>query len=102
MTTKHPSLGNNHITSSPRFWIVSPGRAVLFLITVIVLLYGVVYPNAQIVFSSLRSDGSWSLATYQAVLSQGAVIEAVLTSLGVSILTVIFCALVGATGRFWW
>ena len=90
MTTKHPSLGNTHIISPSRFWTVSPGLAVLFLITAIVLLYGVVYPNAHIVISSLRQNGAWSLATYQTVLSQGAVLESVLTSLGVSILTVIF------------
>ena len=58
MTTKHPSLGNNHVTSPPRFWIVSPGRAILFLITAVVLLYGVVYPNAHIVISSLRQNGT--------------------------------------------
>jgi iron(III) transport system permease protein len=100
MTTKHPSLGNTHIISPSRFWTVSPGLAVLFLITAIVLLYGVVYPNAHIVISSLRQNGAWSLATYQTVLSQGAVLESVLTSLGVSILTVIFCALVGVPLAF--
>lgn len=73
---------------------VSP-RLILVLITAVVLLYGVVYPNAHIIVSSLQVEGSWSLATYRAVLTQGAVIESVFTSLGVSVLTVLFCALVG-------
>ena len=72
----------------------------LFLITAVVLLYGVIYPNIHIVLGSLQFDGSWSIASYREVLTQGIVIESVITSLGVSILTVVFCALVGVPLAF--
>ncbi|HXM36240.1 MAG TPA: hypothetical protein VN920_13695, partial [Pyrinomonadaceae bacterium] len=76
----------------------SPGlspRFVLVLITALVLLYGVVYPNLYIVSASLQHDGQWSLANYFQVFSQRVALEAVLTSIAVSTLTVIFCALAG-------
>ncbi len=73
---------------------VSP-RLFLFLITGLVLLYGVIYPNLHVVLSSLQRNNQWSLANYRDALSQSAVLESVFTSLGVSILTVLFCALVG-------
>src|SRR5687767_5748396 len=73
---------------------VSP-RLFLFLITGLVLLYGVIYPNLHVVVSSLQRNDQWSLANYREALSQSAVLESVFTSLGVSILTVLFCALVG-------
>ena len=47
------------------------------------------------VVSSFQRDNFWSLANYREALSQSIVLESVLTSLGISILTVIFCALVG-------
>lgn len=70
-------------------------RLILSLITLLVLLYGVVYPNLDTVRASLQHDGHWSLANYFAVLSQRVGLEAVFTSIGVSIATVILCALVG-------
>ena len=66
----------------------------------IVLLYGVIYPNFHVVISSLNQDGLWSVAHYRDALSQGVVLESVLTSLGVSILTVVFCALIGVPLAF--
>ena len=35
---------------------------VLFLITALVLLYGVIYPNLSVVISSFQRDGSWTIA----------------------------------------
>src|SRR5882757_767657 len=70
-------------------------RLVLLLITALVLLYGVVYPNLDTVIASLQRDGHWSFGNYLEVLSQRLALEAVLTSIGVSISTVILCALVG-------
>ncbi len=70
-------------------------RLLLFLITALVLLYGVVYPNLQVVISSFQQNDHWSLANYRTALSQSVLLESVLTSLGVSILTVVCCALVG-------
>lgn len=95
----HPPPGNR-IVSSSRFRIAAPGRLILILITAIVLLYGVVYPNAHTLLSSLQPDGRWSLATYRDVLTQGIVIESLLTSLGVSLLTVACCAIIGVPLAF--
>jgi iron(III) transport system permease protein len=70
-------------------------RLVLFLITAVVLLYGVIYPNISVVTSSLQQNGVWTLANYREVLSQRIVLEAILNSVGLSIGTVLLCALVG-------
>jgi ABC-type uncharacterized transport system permease subunit len=48
--------------------------AALLFITVVVLVYGVVYPNLSVVISSFQRDGSWTLANYTEVLSQSFVI----------------------------
>ena len=74
--------------------------AVLFAITILVLIYGVIYPNLFVVATSLQRDGSWTLANYREVLSQGIVIEALLNSIVLSIGTVLFCALVGVPLAF--
>ncbi|MBA2525451.1 MAG: iron ABC transporter permease [Pyrinomonadaceae bacterium] len=83
------------ISPSPRLSVSVSPRLVLFLVTALVLIYGVIYPNLHVVVSSLQRNQQWSLANYREALSQGAVLESVFTSLGVSILTVLFCALVG-------
>src|SRR6267142_6055582 len=70
-------------------------RLVLFLVTAVVLLYGVVYPNLYVVAASLQQSGRWSLANYREVLTQRIVIEAIFNSIGLSVTTVFLCALVG-------
>jgi iron(III) transport system permease protein len=65
------------------------------LITGVVLLYGVIYPNLHVLVASLQSDGGWSLANYRSVLSQNIVLESIFASVGISVLTVLFCAGVG-------
>lgn len=72
----------------------------LFLAVAVVLLYGVVYPNLHLLTASLESGGRWSLANYALALSQRSVLEAAWNSLGVSILTVLLCALVGVPLAF--
>ena len=72
----------------------------MFLITAIVLLYGVIYPNLSVVISSFQRAGSWTLANYRELLSQRIVIEAIISSLGLSIGTVALCALVGVPLAF--
>jgi iron(III) transport system permease protein len=67
----------------------------LLLLTAVVLLYGVIYPNLDTVLSSLQRDGHWSLGNYAQVLSQKIAIEAVFNSIGLSTATVLLCALVG-------
>lgn len=93
-------MSNHPLAPSPRPRVFPFRRLILILITAVVLLYGVIYPNAHILVSSLQVGGSWSLATYREVLTQGAVIESVFTSLGVSVLTVLFCALLGVPLAF--
>src|SRR5690242_748652 len=75
-------------------------KRVLLLIALVVLVYGVIYPNSAVVFSSFLRDGVWTLANYREVLAQRVVIEAIVSSLGLSIATVLFCALVGVPLAF--
>jgi iron(III) transport system permease protein len=70
-------------------------RFLLILITAAVLLYGVIYPNLQVVINSLQRDGSWSLFNYREALSQSVLFEALISSVVLSVLTVLFCALIG-------
>lgn len=70
-------------------------RFLLFLLVVLVLLYGVIYPNIYIVTGSLQQNGLWSLENYRQVLTQRVVLESIFTSIGISVLSVLFCALVG-------
>ena len=72
----------------------------LLLITAVVLTYGVIYPNLSVVFTSLQRDGSWTLANYGELLSQRTVIEGIISSLGLSIGTVLLCAIVGVPLAF--
>jgi iron(III) transport system permease protein len=73
---------------------------VLWLITAVVLIYGVIYPNLHVVMASLERDGAWSLANYREVLRQSIVLEAIVASVGISALTVLFCAIVGVPLAF--
>jgi iron(III) transport system permease protein len=75
-------------------------RFFLLFVAVVVLIYGVIYPNAAVLITSFQRAGSWSLANYSEVLSQWVVIEAIVSSLGLSIATVLLCALVGVPLAF--
>jgi len=78
-----------------------PWRSVaLLLVTAMVLLYGVIYPNLSVVLSSFQRGGSWTLANYREILGQRIVIEAIVSSLGLSVGTVVLCALVGVPLAF--
>jgi len=80
---------------------VYPWKSVaLLFLTIIVLVYGVIYPNLSVVTTSFQRGGSWTLANYREVLSQRIVIEAIISSLGLSVGTVLFCALVGVPLAF--
>ena len=79
---------------------VAKDRILLLAVAIVVLVYGVIYPNAAVVVSSFVRDGVWSLANYREVLTQRIVIEATVSSLGLSIATVAFCALVGVPLAF--
>lgn len=76
------------------------GSHLLLLITIVVLVYGVVYPNLSVFALSFERGGSWTLANYRELLSQWIVLEAIVSSLALSIGTVLFCALVGVPLAF--
>jgi iron(III) transport system permease protein len=97
-----PRWGGHHRTSDrkaaavpPRLPFSASPRLFLVFIVGVVLLYGVIYPNIHVVVASLQQDGNWSLANYAQALSQTIVLESIIASVGVSVLTVLFCALVG-------
>jgi iron(III) transport system permease protein len=75
-------------------------RVLLFTVTAIVLLYGVVYPNLTVITTSLQQNGGWTLANYRDALSQRTILEAMLNSIGLSIGTVVLCAAVGVPLAF--
>lgn len=85
----------NEKLSSPRRRVSSSPRLILWLIVIVVLLYGVIYPNLHVVIASLQKDGRWSLGNYAVALSQSVVLEAVIASVGISVLTVLLCAAIG-------
>ncbi len=68
--------------------------------TAVVLLYGVIYPNLSVATTSFQQAGNWTLANYREVLSQRIVIEAIINSIGLSIATVLLCAIVGVPLAF--
>jgi iron(III) transport system permease protein len=72
----------------------------LLVVAIVVLIYGVIYPNAAVVVSSFVREGAWTLANYSELLSQPVVIEAIVSSLGLSIATVVLCAVVGVPLAF--
>ncbi|HYU97312.1 MAG TPA: iron ABC transporter permease [Pyrinomonadaceae bacterium] len=85
---------SHHRTSDGKAAKLSP-RPILFLIVVVVLLYGVIYPNIHVVVASFQQNGNWSVSNYVQALSRVIVLESILASVGVSVLTVLLCAAVG-------
>ena len=74
---------------------MSKRAAILIVITLLVLIYGVIYPNLFVVATSLQRDGAWTFANYREVLAQSVVLEAIVNSIGLSVFTVLLCAIVG-------
>src|SRR5258705_3004663 len=85
---------SHHRTSDGKAAKLSP-RPILFLIVALVLLYGVIYPNIHVVVASFQQNGNWSASNYVQALSRVIVLESILASVGVSVLTVLLCAAVG-------
>jgi iron(III) transport system permease protein len=77
-----------------------PSSLIPYLIVAVVLLYGVVYPNFYVLVASLQRDGAWSVGNYVEALRERAVLEAIASSVGLSLLTVALCALVGVPLAF--
>ena len=84
MSEERPlSVGrSHHRTSDGKAAKLSP-RLMLFLIVVIVLLYGVIYPNIHVVVASFQQNGNWSVSNYVQALSRVIVLESILASVGV-------------------
>jgi iron(III) transport system permease protein len=102
LNDEHPaknssSFSNSHSSFS---FIIRHSSLIIPIIVFVVLLYGVVYPNLHVLTASLQSGGVWSLANYRDALSQSTTLEAVVSSVVLSLLTVLFCALVGVSLAF--
>ena len=78
----------------------SRGKSLLLLIVIAILTYGVIYPSWELIKTSLQQHGVWTLANYTTTLSQPIIIESIAASLGISILTVLCCAVVGVPLAF--
>src|SRR6185312_3843688 len=89
------SVGRSHHRASDGKAAKLSPRLMLFLMVALVLLYGVIYPNIHVVVASFQQNGYWSVANYVHALSQSIVLESILASVGVSVLTVVLCAAVG-------
>jgi iron(III) transport system permease protein len=90
---------SRHRTSGGKAAAVFP-PLLLWAIVAVVLLYGVIYPNLHVFVASLERNAGWSLANYREVLSQNIVRQSIFASVGVSVLTVLFCAAVGVPLAF--
>ena len=91
-------MNTDHLREKIR--VHSRSSVFLFLVTSVVLLYGVIYPNLAVVATSFQRDGYWTVANYRELLSQRIVIEAIISSLGLSVGTVLLCAIVGVPLAF--
>src|SRR5882724_959217 len=72
----------------------------LYIIVGLVLLYGIIYPTVHVFVAALQHDGGWAPSNFFTVLSQRAVLESAVTSIAVSVLTVLLCALAGVPLAF--
>ncbi|HEV7799118.1 MAG TPA: iron ABC transporter permease [Pyrinomonadaceae bacterium] len=96
----HCTSGGKAAPSFPRLRVSASSRLILWLITGVVLLSGVIYPNLHVIIASVQKDSGWSLANYRDALSQTIVLESIFASVGVSVLTVVFCAAIGVPLAF--
>jgi iron(III) transport system permease protein len=99
-TAAENQMPTNADNRKPSRRIPASAKIILLLIVVVVLLYGVVYPNVRLFMSALQTEGSWSPANFIAVLKQQSVLGSAITSVVVSLLTVVLCALVGVPLAF--
>ena len=94
--SKSKALPRPHFSSL----IAQHSSLLLYLVVFVVLLYGVVYPNLHILTASLQAGGGWSLGNYREALSHSTTFEATVSSVVLSLLTVLFCAVVGVSLAF--
>jgi iron(III) transport system permease protein len=87
--------------SADRFSLnFQPAGLVSFLIVAVVLTYGVIYPNAHVLVKSFQRDSVWTLSNYVLAFSQSSTPEAIWSSVLLSVLTVVLCAVVGVPLAF--
>ncbi len=87
------------ITNSFPFTL-HPSAFILALLVALVIIYGVIYPNLHVLLASLQRGGAWTLANYAEIFSQRTTLEAMWSSILLSLLTVGLCALVGVPLAF--
>lgn len=97
---ERPAIRNERRAVKRLSFSLRPSLVILALIVLLVLLYGVIYPNIHVVASSLQRGGAWSLANYLDAFTARSTLEAMWTSVLVSVLTVALCALVGVPLAF--
>jgi iron(III) transport system permease protein len=68
-------------------------KLILWIITAVVLLYGIIFPNVRLIFSS-------SPTKFVEILAQTSTLESILASLLVSMLSVLLSALIGVPLAF--
>ena len=78
-----------------RAFIPHPSSLIPSLIVGVVLLYGVVYPNLHVIIATLEQGGGVGAGGLTGIFLRRAVLEAAAASVGLSVLTVLLCALVG-------
>jgi iron(III) transport system permease protein len=87
-------LNLRNLKAEIRARLLHPSTLILSLIVAVVLLYGVVYPNLYVV-ARLLWDGGPAPVGLMDVLLRRSVVEAAATSVWLSLVTVLLCALVG-------
>ncbi len=84
------SFNLNKLASIPH-----PLSIIPYLIVGVVLLYGVIYPNFHIIIATLEQGGGAGTGGLTGIFLRRAVLEAAAASIGLSVLTVLLCALIG-------
>jgi len=88
-------MGGEKNSGRPGSFVYNPSVLILFSFVALVLIYGVIYPNLHVLVRSFQRDGVWTISNYVQVLSQSSTLQAIWSSILLSLLTVAFCALVG-------
>src|SRR5262245_28008484 len=95
-----PRAKERQVGRLARWTAALSARRASLLVVCAVLLYCVVYPNLRVVIVSLQVDGVWSLRNYTAALFQRVTLEAIGSSISLSLATVVCCACVGVPLAF--
>jgi iron(III) transport system permease protein len=86
---------SNRFIPHPSSFILHPSSFILSIVVAVVLVYGVVYPNLYVIIATLEQGGKGSAGSLTEILLRRAVVESAATSISLSLLTVMLCAVVG-------